>query len=190
MLPLVPYQGMLRPILMVLTYAAGAFVLHATRNKPCGRKILLAEFIVYCCFVVYATFLSRSVAETYSYRLQAFSSARAAFALDGSLWDMIRGDFSILRITSPQSLEGIIGNILLFIPMGYLLPQVKRLPWFKVVLIGAACSAAIEFGQLLTKLGMLDVDDFIFNTAGTLLGVLLNALRLFAHRRIKTAPTP
>ena len=190
MLPLFPYQGMLRPVLMLLAYAAGVFVLHATRNKPCGRKILLAEFIVYCCFVVYATFLSRSVAVTYSYRLQAFSSARAAFALDGSLWDMIRGDFSILRITSPQSLEGIVGNILLFIPMGYLLPQLGRLSGFKVVLIGAACSAAIEFGQLLTKLGMLDVDDFIFNTAGTLLGVLCNALRLWTRRRITTAPKP
>lgn len=102
MLPLFPYRGMLRPIIMVLAYAAGAFVLHAAKNKPWKRKVLLAEFAVYCFFVIYATFLSRSVAQTYSYRLQAFSSARAAFALDGNLWDMIRGDFSILHITAPK----------------------------------------------------------------------------------------
>ena len=36
MLPLFPYRGMLRPIIMVLAYAAGAFVLHAAKNKPCN----------------------------------------------------------------------------------------------------------------------------------------------------------
>lgn len=182
MLPFFPYRGMLRPIIMVLAYTAGAFVLHAAKNKPWKRKVLLAEFAVYCFFVIYATFLSRSVAQTYSYRLQAFSSARAAFALDGNLWDMIRGDFSILHITSPQTLEGIIVNILLFIPMGYLLPQLTRLSWLQTVLICAACSAAIEFGQLFSKLGMLDVDDFIFNTAGAMLGAWCFQLRLWLQR--------
>ena len=50
MLPLFPYRGMLRPIIMVLAYAAGAFVLHAANNKPWKRKVLLAEFAVYCFF--------------------------------------------------------------------------------------------------------------------------------------------
>lgn len=58
MLPFFPYRGMLRPIIMVLAYAAGAFVLHAAKNKPWKRKVLLAEFAVYCFFVIYATFLS------------------------------------------------------------------------------------------------------------------------------------
>lgn len=33
MLPFFPYRGMLRPIIMVLAYAAGAFVLHAAKTS-------------------------------------------------------------------------------------------------------------------------------------------------------------
>ena len=66
--------------------------------------------------------------------------------------------------------------------MGYLLPQLTRLTWLQTVLICAACSVSIEFGQLFSKLGMLDVDDFIFNTAGAMLGAWCFQLRLWLQR--------
>ena len=104
------------------------------------------------------------------------NSARQAFALDGNLWELIKGDFSLLRISDLRSLEGIVINILLFVPLGFLITRIWSLRWWQVMLIGMFTSAAIELLQLVTKLGMLDVDDWIFNTLGTSLGIGLQRL--------------
>ena len=82
----------------------------------------------------------------------------------------------MLRITDLRSLGGIVINILLFVPLGFLITRIWSLPWWKVMLIGMFTSAAIELLQLVTKLGMLDVDDWIFNTLGTSLGIRLQRL--------------
>ena len=70
MLPLFPYNGLLRPALMLLAIGLSFFLLHRTRNKPCYRKLLLLTYLGYAFFLLYATFLSRSVAQFYSYRLE------------------------------------------------------------------------------------------------------------------------
>lgn len=62
-------------------------------------------------------------------------------------------------------------NIVLFVPMGYLLPFRLRQPkLWNVLAIGAAISLLIETVQLLTHLGWFDVDDIFLNTLGALLG--------------------
>ncbi|MFI3284734.1 MAG: VanZ family protein [Erysipelotrichaceae bacterium] len=67
------------------------------------------------------------------------------------------------------------GNILWFVPMGFLLPLICK--WFnnviKVVLFGACFSLMIEGLQWLFNSGISDIDDFITNTLGTLLGYLI-----------------
>ena len=62
-------------------------------------------------------------------------------------------------------------NIVLFVPMGYLLPFRLRQPkLWNVLAIGAAISLLIETVQLLTHLGWFDVDDIFLNTLGALIG--------------------
>lgn len=178
MLPLFPYNGLLRPALMLLAIGLSFFLLHRTRNKPCYRKLLLLTYLGYAFFLLYATFLSRSVAQFYSYRLELMRSARNAFSVDGGIWSLIHGDFAAIRLDSPQSLEGILINLLLMAPVGYLLPMAaavrgKAVRCWQVVLCGASLSAAIEIVQLITRLGMLDVDDWVFNTVGTAIGYFL-----------------
>ena len=63
--------------------------------------------------------------------------------------------------------EQIIANILMFIPVGFLL----RKP--RLIFIGFLFSAAVETIQLLTCTGLFEFDDMIHNTLGTLLGILL-----------------
>lgn len=73
-------------------------------------------------------------------------------------------------------------NILLYIPMGFLLPQViHKLRFGRVVLMGFLASLLTETVQLVFHLGWFDVDDLINNTLGTLMGFILFAL--FIKRR-------
>jgi glycopeptide antibiotics resistance protein len=69
----------------------------------------------------------------------------------------------------------LLGNLIGFIPFGILLPLFW--PWFrhgvKMLLAGFMLSLGFETLQLLTGLGVWDVDDLLLNTAGTVAGYVL-----------------
>ena len=67
------------------------------------------------------------------------------------------------------------GNILLFMPLGALLADGRwyHKPWWMPLLTGALISLTVETIQLLTHVGYFEVDDIIWNAAGTLLGFVL-----------------
>ena len=66
------------------------------------------------------------------------------------------------------------GNVLLFIPAGYLLPRIfpKQRNFFRFFFSCVGTMAAIELLQLLTLLGSFDVDDLILNLSGMTIGFL------------------
>ena len=67
-------------------------------------------------------------------------------------------------------------NILLFVPIGFLIPRIdpKYLKKISFSLLGGIMlSTMIEGIQFLTGLGMSDVDDVISNSLGALIGYLL-----------------
>ncbi|WKN32538.1 VanZ family protein [Porifericola rhodea] len=70
------------------------------------------------------------------------------------------------------------GNILLFVPMGILLYNLRqRLGYKALPFWGAALiSLSVESIQILCRVGNFDVDDIILNTLGSLLGASLAAL--------------
>lgn len=67
-------------------------------------------------------------------------------------------------------------NVVVFAPLGVLIPLLMRRPsWWKVLLAAAAVSLAIELLQLAAQRlfsggHVADVDDFIWNTVGGVLG--------------------
>ncbi len=69
----------------------------------------------------------------------------------------------------------LLGNFIGFVPFGILLPLF--LPWFrhgiKMLLAGFILSLGFETLQLLTGLGVWDVDDLLLNTAGAVAGYIL-----------------
>lgn len=64
------------------------------------------------------------------------------------------------------------GNIIMFIPLGFLLPMV--LPWCsswaKILLTTAGIIIIVELIQLFTLVGSCDIDDLILNILGSALG--------------------
>ena len=74
------------------------------------------------------------------------------------------------------------GNIIMFIPLGFLLPNVipKLSSLSRVLLATAGIIVAVEVIQLFTLVGSCDIDDLILNVLGAGLGYLI-------HNRIQKA---
>lgn len=69
------------------------------------------------------------------------------------------------------ALINIIGNVLLFCPLGFLLPLLweRYAAWWKTLAVGAGLSVLIECTQLFLIRGT-DVDDVLLNSLGALAG--------------------
>ncbi len=80
----------------------------------------------------------------------------------------------------------LIGNIILFIPLGFLLPLLlaRMRSIGKVVFAGFLVSLAIELTQFTFTQRVADIDDLLLNTLGTLLGAWLAFLMLALRRRV------
>ena len=81
----------------------------------------------------------------------------------------------ITRITQWWALKNLLGNIIPFIPFGFLLPITykKFSSAIKVLSIGLVSILLIEIFQFFTKLGNFDVDDIILNMIGIVCGYLI-----------------
>ncbi|WGX77872.1 VanZ family protein (plasmid) [Paraclostridium bifermentans] len=79
-------------------------------------------------------------------------------------------DFSFLRAFSNT-----VGNIAIFLPLGYLLPiLIKKInSMSKVFLISISVSMVFESLQYIFCLGSLDIDDIILNTLGGVIGYII-----------------
>lgn len=65
-----------------------------------------------------------------------------------------------------------LGNIIMFMPIGFFIPLLWNLSNKKVIAIGFFFSLFIEICQLFLTRGT-DIDDLILNSIGTILGLLL-----------------
>lgn len=169
MLPIFPYNGILRPVLMLVGMGLTFFALYRTQKRPYYKRLLIIACLGYAFFLLYATFLSRSVAQYYSYRLELMWSLKNTFSLNCE---------PNICLDDPEMLEAIVINLLLMVPVGYLLPLVaavrsKAVSGWQIIISGFMLSVLIEVIQLVTRLGMLDVDDVVFNTTGTAIGYAL-----------------
>ena len=76
----------------------------------------------------------------------------------------------------------LIGNVIGFMPFGFMLPLISDhfRKWYRVFLCGFLLSLLVESVQLITGIGIFDVDDMILNTLGALLGyfVYFSAARI------------
>lgn len=139
-------------VVSVLLFALYRFIFK--KNIKTWKFFPCFLFILNIVLIIYLTFLSRS--ENYGeIDLHLFRSYREA-------WNT----FSI------RNWQLVIFNIVLFSPLGMLLPILQR--WFRkvhrTVGFGFLFSMTIELGQRLTQRGLCELDDLFNNTLGVLLG--------------------
>lgn len=137
-------------------------------TKKLIRRIGLGLFVLYMLLLLYFLFFSEEygrVAEAereFRYNIIPFVEIRR-------FW-VYRRQLGLLAL-----MTNICGNVVGFVPYGYILPVVSRRMQngFLIVLSGFCLSLAVEIIQLITKVGCFDVDDIILNTLGAALGYLL-----------------
>jgi glycopeptide antibiotics resistance protein len=87
----------------------------------------------------------------------------------------------------------ILGNVLAFTPLGFLLPFLHKKydNFICVLLLSMMFSLTVELLQLVSKVGIFDVDDILLNSIGGVMGYFLFAIgscffERFHRKRIKT----
>lgn len=85
--------------------------------------------------------------------------------------------------SAPYKFKNIAGNVLGFIPLGFLLPFLVFRRWGIIlsILSVAFISMGFEYIQLYTGCGVFDVDDIILNSLGGIIGALFYGICQLAH---------
>lgn len=144
------------------------------KNKCIWQK---RRWLMWCVFTIYAlgnlyfTLVSRAPDSGQYLELQPFRSYGRLFK-SGPVDKATVTGFAELFLKDTTLLVGIILNILLYYPLGYLLPILfPKLKPKHVIFIGCLCSIATEATQYFLKMGWCETDDVIHNTLGTAIGV-------------------
>ena len=147
------------------------------------REFLLFIFYVYITCVLMVTIMPLPMTRHATPNLDRINIVPIVNTLKEFLATFSRGR----RFMKVLALENVLGNIVLFFPIGVLLPLLSaRFHSFKkVVLVAFLFSFSIEFTQWIWQhfgnYRSVDIDDIILNTLGGVLGYVF-AGRLFAKR--------
>ena len=150
-------------------------VLIFARHLDLVRRIALSLLIPYLFLTLVATVITRSPTVEARIILEPFRTYRQYYT-DDFTWFEIRA------------------NILLFIPIGFLLPMIiKKQIWLPPI-IGIGISVIIELIQLITHRGLCETDDVISNSIGFLIGFaffwLIKGVVLLIKHAVSTHKPP
>ena len=135
--------------------------------KKFARPILWTIFLIYCFVLVYVLFLSRGTRDgfTFAEYMRRFTN----FIPFKTIVEYVQRYIDGYRNLSVLNL---LGNFVLFMPMGVLLPCVIRKldRFWKVTLTVLGMVVMVEIVQGILRVGSVDIDDVIFNVVGAMIG--------------------
>ena len=144
------------------------------KRDPRRSPLLRFAFVVYCALMLWLLFgRSWGWDDGLSYRqmLQSNINLTPLFTIKNYLYVIVHRSNDDVLI---HCIINLLGNVLLFIPLGYLLPKIfaRQENFFRFFLTCALAILLVELVQLFTLLGSFDVDDIILNLGGMLLGFI------------------
>lgn len=137
------------------------------KDKTRNRLRILGRifFVLYMGFLLYFLLLSEmygrtELRESYAYNLELFKEINRFWEYREVLgWKVV--------------LMNLVGNVVIFIPFGFILPWASRYKNFiQTAGYTFLCSLCVECVQLLSKVGSFDVDDLLLNTLGGCIGYI------------------
>ena len=141
-----------------------------------NRKLHTAAFMAYCALMLWLLFDRPGYEPGIPYWQQA------AGHLNLAPFRTLRLFARLLASTQPEYVRSAVinlgGNIIMFIPLGFLLPRVfvKLTSLPRVLLTTALLITAVEIIQLFTLVGSCDIDDLILNVIGSAIGYGLHSI--------------
>jgi len=162
-----------------------------SENANADALLRLRQLVLYLVFFLYLAaflmivFFSRTSSDTYLVHVAPLQDLYNAVETDRGLVDVLVTIFregiveglSHIEIIRPQDIVQVYLNVMLFVPMGYLLPYVFG--WFRArarirpVMACFFISVTTENMQLIFRRGLYDLDDLLSNTLGGLIGQML-----------------
>ncbi len=146
-----------RTVAVFLCCAAGLAVTRHFRNTKYSKKDIYLGLLIF--YLLYLFFIT-----VYRDGLLTGTGRSLNLNLFADPFRMLRQGFYFHFIYL------FIGNIVWFIPMGYLLPQQKPLSFWRTVAWGFLISLLIEVLQYCFAAGVSEIDDLVLNTVGTAVG--------------------
>ncbi len=155
------------------------------KRNTAGQPFLRFLFLIYCAVMLWLLFDRSSGwmdGLSYEQMLRQNINLIPFLTIQNYLHVVLYHSDKALRV---HCIINLLGNVLLFIPAGWLLPRLwkKQRAFLRFFLTCALSIVLIEVLQLLTLLGSLDVDDLILNLFGMTLGFL--SYKLFTGRKKK-----
>lgn len=125
----------------------------AAGNK---RKLIIALFAIYILAVLWITLIDRE-----------FRNRCAMLVPFWEFANVIKG------IRRSYFIGQILGNLVMLMPLGFMLPVIRKVSLKQVLLISLCFSAGIELTQFITGRGLMEFDDVFNNTVGAVLGYIV-----------------
>lgn len=153
---------------------------HLTSSLPPERfrSVLRLLLPAYLLLNLYFTLLMREPGEDYPIILTPLHSYFSILGWDiqelSALRQILQGAWNEPAALTLEPLIGIVQNLILFMPFGFLLYAITDQPrTARILLFGFLLSLSIELCQLFFRLGWFEVDDILHNVLGTYLGIRL-----------------
>lgn len=138
-------------------------------NKPFNlpRKIVEFLFLSYFVAVIYFTF-----GNAYHFSIIASIDSETTFYMN---LIPIKRTISMFQYDLGTALYNVLGNLIMFIPLGIFIPTLykKKLNIFHLGFAGPLCSLLIEISQNFIPLRYFDIDDIIINSIGAMVGFII-----------------
>ncbi len=144
------------------------------RMKSAAKVFFFLYIIVLSYFLFFSESLGRGSFSTgYRYNLELLAEIKRFIKYR----EYVGFDIFVINI---------LGNVIAFMPFGFLLPLIDRKyrRFFYVAFLSLLFSLAVEGIQMLTHVGIFDVDDILLNTIGGVLGYLLFSVANWIYRRL------
>lgn len=154
------HQGLYLAIPLVLVCTAILVIVYRIfrkqkRNFPWKKSIIFLMLLGWFAITIYVTLLRGNKYTVRQWNFYLFLAWKQA-------WNQF----------TPQVWLNVLLNIALFVPLGICCPILSRKfhRWYVMLAVGFATTLGIELIQLITCMGMFDVDDLFTNTLGAMLG--------------------
>ncbi|MCR4648737.1 MAG: VanZ family protein [Lachnospiraceae bacterium] len=144
-------------------------------KKNIGKTVIWIAFAIYMTALIYATIITDSRSALGGLNMTEYARRYTNLVPFKTISLYIKWILDENRNNNTVPIVNLTGNLILLFPLGFIFPELfsKLKNFFLYILACTGLLAVIEFVQLLTRRGSFDIDDFILNILGAVIGFVL-----------------